>query len=188
MMMPSFYQNGGIRHKIDGWGDFFPQEGILYILFCLIFLCDPTELKSFGFSIEAIFSKFLGDPRISYISYHIRRSHATILVHSALPLGYSFYLDPVVRQVSFKLMYLCSYYSHRQVYLQYSIVPFILASTYVAMNYYHISASPIEKQLLKMKEPGETATELITLINADMQSNDNFQNYSDFGYLKIFIK
>ena len=103
-MMPSFYQNDGMSHQMSGIGDYFPQNGILYIFFCLIYLCDPSELKSFGLSIESILSRFLGDPRISYISYHVRRSHATILVHAALPIGYSLYLAQALKQVRLLLL------------------------------------------------------------------------------------
>ena len=70
------------------------------ILCSLIFVCEPDELKNFGLCAESLFSKWLGDPRRSYVSYQLRRINATVVFHASLPLFYGFYLDEHLRSGS----------------------------------------------------------------------------------------
>lgn len=65
---------------------------LFYSLFyCLISGClvyPPTEFVSAGLTVKDIFAAFLGRENDYFVQYHIRRSTLTLLVHSALPLGY----------------------------------------------------------------------------------------------------
>ena len=73
---------------------------IVAILCSLIFICEPDELKNFGLCAESLFSKWLGDPRRSYVSYQLRRINATVVFHASLPIFYGFYLDEDLRSGS----------------------------------------------------------------------------------------
>ena len=73
---------------------------IVAILCSLIFICEPDELKNFGLCAESLFSKWLGDPRRSYVSYQLRRINATVVFHASLPIFYGFYLDEDLRSRS----------------------------------------------------------------------------------------
>lgn len=150
------------RHDNFSNSDYFPQNGILYVIFCLIFVCEPDELKNFGLCAEAIFSKWLGDPRQSYISYHLRRINLTTIFHSSLPIFYGFYLDDDLRAE----------------YWKYACLPCLLAITWVCFYHFGFALGPIESQLLKMKEPGESIIDLLQLINQDMNTGTKFQNRS----------
>ena len=44
-----------------------PQNGILYILFCIIFVMEPTELRGFGLTVEGLFGSWLGDPSYGFL-------------------------------------------------------------------------------------------------------------------------
>lgn len=43
-----------------------------------------------GFTIENMFSKYLGSEEIMFVHYHINRSCLSMLIHSILPVGYFF--------------------------------------------------------------------------------------------------
>ncbi|XP_011059453.1 PREDICTED: E3 ubiquitin-protein ligase TM129 [Acromyrmex echinatior] len=47
-----------------------------------------TKFVSAGLTVKDVFANWLGSENEFFIQYHIRRSVATLLLHSALPLGY----------------------------------------------------------------------------------------------------
>ena len=53
-----------------------------------------------------------------------------------------------------------------------------MAITWVCFYHFGFALGPIESQLLKMKEPGESIIDLLQLINQDMNSGTKFQNRS----------
>ncbi|XP_035505536.1 E3 ubiquitin-protein ligase TM129 isoform X3 [Scophthalmus maximus] len=61
---------------------------LAYIVFCLCFVFTPSEFRSAGLTIQNLFSSCLGSEDVGFVQYHIRRTSVTVLVHSALPLGY----------------------------------------------------------------------------------------------------
>ncbi|XP_071947963.1 E3 ubiquitin-protein ligase TM129-like [Antedon mediterranea] len=61
---------------------------IAYMLICLCLVVPPNEFRSAGLTIQNIFSEWLGSENLDFVRYHIKRSTATILFHSILPLGY----------------------------------------------------------------------------------------------------
>ncbi|XP_033125524.1 E3 ubiquitin-protein ligase TM129-like [Anneissia japonica] len=67
------------------------EEVIYTIAYMLISVClvvPPNEFRAAGLTIQNIFSDWLGSEDIDFVRYHIKRSTATILFHSFLPLGY----------------------------------------------------------------------------------------------------
>lgn len=61
---------------------------LTYILLSFCFVFTPNEFRSAGFTVQNLFSGWLGSEDIGFIQYHIKRTSVTLLVHSALPLGY----------------------------------------------------------------------------------------------------
>ncbi|XP_044061618.1 E3 ubiquitin-protein ligase TM129 isoform X2 [Siniperca chuatsi] len=61
---------------------------LAYIVFSLCFVFTPNEFRSAGLTIQNLFSSWLGSEDVGFTQYHVRRTSITVLVHSALPLGY----------------------------------------------------------------------------------------------------
>lgn len=61
---------------------------LLYWLFALIVLYPPDEVVSAGLTIEALLGSWLGSQLSGFIQYHVRRTAATLIVHSLLLPGY----------------------------------------------------------------------------------------------------
>jgi len=61
--------------------------GFLYGVACLCFVIPPQEIAEAGFTVQNIFGKQLGDERLDFFRYHVRRSSLTLLIHSLMPLG-----------------------------------------------------------------------------------------------------
>ncbi|XP_061757520.1 E3 ubiquitin-protein ligase TM129 isoform X2 [Nerophis ophidion] len=61
---------------------------LAYTVFSLCFVFTPNEFRSAGLTIQNLFSSWLGSEDVGFVQYHVRRSSLTLLVHSALPLGY----------------------------------------------------------------------------------------------------
>ncbi|MBN3305561.1 E3 ubiquitin-protein ligase TM129 [Amia ocellicauda] len=63
---------------------------LAYIVFVICFIFTPNEFCSAGVTVQNLFSGWLGSEDLGFVQYHIRRTAATILTHSILPLGYYF--------------------------------------------------------------------------------------------------
>ncbi|XP_030001264.1 E3 ubiquitin-protein ligase TM129 isoform X1 [Sphaeramia orbicularis] len=61
---------------------------LAYLVFALCFVFTPNEFRSAGLTVQNLFSSWLGSEDMGFIQYHVRRTTITVLVHSALPLGY----------------------------------------------------------------------------------------------------
>ncbi|XP_063232567.1 E3 ubiquitin-protein ligase TM129 [Bacillus rossius redtenbacheri] len=61
---------------------------IFYIVFSLCFVFPPSEFVSAGLTIPTLCSSWLGSENEMFVQYHIRRSAATMLIHSFIPLCY----------------------------------------------------------------------------------------------------
>lgn len=59
-----------------------------YIFFCLLMIAPPTEFVAAGLTVQNVLSSFLGSEEMGFIYYHLRRTAATVLVHSCFPLGW----------------------------------------------------------------------------------------------------
>jgi len=145
-------------------GHYFPRDGILFIMFCIVLICEDPFLRDMGLCVEGLFGRWLGEPTSGYVTYHIRRSQAAVLFHAALPICYAWFLDTI---------------QLRQAYLQFAMIPLIIAATVVASYNYGFLFNPVERQLLKMKEPGESVIQLIQLINANMNPGGTFRSFQN---------
>lgn len=58
-----------------------------YLCFCACVVVPPTEIASAGFTVQNLFAQWLGSEDMHFIYFHIRRSAATLMIHSLLPLG-----------------------------------------------------------------------------------------------------
>ena len=58
-----------------------------YIIVSLCFVYPSNEFVQAGFTIQNIFSNFLGSEHLNFTFYHIKRTAVTSLVHAFLPLG-----------------------------------------------------------------------------------------------------
>ncbi|XP_028816195.1 E3 ubiquitin-protein ligase TM129 [Denticeps clupeoides] len=61
---------------------------LAYVVFSFCFVFTPNEFQSAGLTVQNLFSERLGSEDVAFVQYHVRRATATLLVHSALPLGY----------------------------------------------------------------------------------------------------
>ncbi|KAL6263853.1 hypothetical protein P5V15_003934 [Pogonomyrmex californicus] len=61
---------------------------LFYLLMSGCIVYPPTEFVSAGLTVKDIFASWLGSENEFFVHYHIRRSIATLLLHSLLPLGY----------------------------------------------------------------------------------------------------
>lgn len=61
---------------------------LFYSLFTFVVVLPPSEFVSAGFTIAQLFESFLGSENMNFVGYHMMRTTITVLVHSALPLGY----------------------------------------------------------------------------------------------------
>lgn len=60
---------------------------LAYLVFAVCFVFTPTEFYSAGLTVQNLLSGWLGSEDAAFVSYHLRRTAATLLCHSLLPLG-----------------------------------------------------------------------------------------------------
>ena len=60
---------------------------LVYFLFGLALIAPPTEFISAGLTVQGLLADYLGSEDLHFILYHIRRTTATAIFHSFLPLG-----------------------------------------------------------------------------------------------------
>lgn len=61
---------------------------VVYFIITMCLLFTPTEFRSAGLTIENALSSWLGSEDMHFIYFHIKKTSANVIVHSALPLGY----------------------------------------------------------------------------------------------------
>ncbi|KAF7227903.1 transcript variant X3 [Nothobranchius furzeri] len=61
---------------------------LAYVTFAICIIFTPDEFRSAGLTVQNVFSSWLGSEDVDFLRYHLRRISVTILVQSALPLGY----------------------------------------------------------------------------------------------------
>ena len=60
---------------------------IAYILISICLIHPPTEFVAAGLTVQNLFSNFLGSEQMHFVYYHMKRTTATVVFHSFLPLG-----------------------------------------------------------------------------------------------------
>nr|KAF6280217.1 transmembrane protein 129, E3 ubiquitin ligase [Pipistrellus kuhlii] len=61
---------------------------LAYLVLAVCFVFTPTEFHSAGLTVQNLLSGWLGSEDAAFVRYHQRRTAATLLCHSLLPLGY----------------------------------------------------------------------------------------------------
>nr|XP_002164558.4 LOW QUALITY PROTEIN: E3 ubiquitin-protein ligase TM129 [Hydra vulgaris] len=76
----------------------------VFLVVALCFVSPPKEFISIGFTVQNIFSSYLGSEAVDFVGYHMKRTTLTILVHSLIPLVYYIslgFLSPELHLFSF---------------------------------------------------------------------------------------
>lgn len=60
---------------------------LAYLVLAVCFVFTPTEFHSAGLTVQNLLSGWLGSEDAAFVRYHQRRTAATLLCHSLLPLG-----------------------------------------------------------------------------------------------------
>ncbi|XP_021564308.1 E3 ubiquitin-protein ligase TM129 isoform X3 [Carlito syrichta] len=61
---------------------------LAYLVFAVCFVFTPSEFHSAGLTVQHLLSGWLGSEDAAFVPFHLRRTAATLLCHSLLPLGY----------------------------------------------------------------------------------------------------
>ncbi|CAI9717429.1 Hypothetical predicted protein [Octopus vulgaris] len=150
---------------------------LLYCFFAICVIAPPTELVSAGFSIQNVFSNYLGSQDLHFIIYHQRRTAITLVIHSILPLGYYVGLSCLVdSHLHFDLDDLTSGW---MIYL-------ILATSFpiatLTLFYYwslnNWDQHPVAKQLQLLTENGSSWHDIASSINVEFRRPDKFTSGS----------
>ena len=77
---------------IDSGGliDMASSELIFTVSYVLVGMClviPPTEFVSAGLTVQNLLSNFLGSEHLNFLHYHMKRTAATLIIHSCIPLG-----------------------------------------------------------------------------------------------------
>ena len=72
---------------LGGEGTVYALFTLFYIFFAACLVAPPTEFISAGLTVQNILSSVLGSETMHFVYYHIRRTTATMILHSVLPLG-----------------------------------------------------------------------------------------------------
>ncbi|XP_011662403.1 E3 ubiquitin-protein ligase TM129-like [Strongylocentrotus purpuratus] len=61
---------------------------LVYMLLSACLVVPPSEFRSAGLTIQNLLSSWLGSEELHFVQYHIKRTTATIIFHTLIPLGY----------------------------------------------------------------------------------------------------
>ncbi|XP_053433777.1 E3 ubiquitin-protein ligase TM129 isoform X2 [Nycticebus coucang] len=85
------HQGGRSRWAVSGDGAMDSPEvtfTLAYLVFAVCFVFTPNEFHSAGLTVQNLLSGWLGSEDAAFVPFHLRRTAATLLCHSLLPLGY----------------------------------------------------------------------------------------------------
>ncbi|XP_061691170.1 E3 ubiquitin-protein ligase TM129 isoform X2 [Syngnathoides biaculeatus] len=102
---------------------------LAYTAFCLCFVFTPNEFRSAGLTIQNLFSSWLGSEDMDFVHYHVKRSSTTLLVHSALPLGYFMGMCNAAPEKHLQYFYQMS--DQRRVFFVFSVCLLLASSTLI---------------------------------------------------------
>ncbi|KAH9492947.1 hypothetical protein Btru_023901 [Bulinus truncatus] len=146
---------------------------IIYLFFAGCFVAPPTEFVSAGITIQNFLSHWLGSEDFHFIYYHIKRTTATVIVHSFLPLGYYIGLGLFAPELSlFNLDHLRVSWA---VYLIFSLL--LLGSSLLLSIYWHQGNwdnHPLAKELKLLGGEGNSWRSVASSINTEFRRVDKF--------------
>ncbi|XP_077992534.1 E3 ubiquitin-protein ligase TM129-like [Glandiceps talaboti] len=95
-------------------------EFICTVGYWLIALClaiPPQEFRSAGLTVQNVLSHWLGSEEMHFIYYHMKRSAATLVFHSLIPLGYYIMMAMAMPEWNFWYFWTVSLYWQIYFYL-----------------------------------------------------------------------
>ncbi|XP_030620873.1 E3 ubiquitin-protein ligase TM129 [Chanos chanos] len=146
---------------------------LAYIVFAFCFVFTPNEFRSAGFTIQNIFSGWLGSEDISFIHHHIKRTTLTVLAHCSLPLGY--YMGMCIATPDLNLVYVHSASQGWQLYFAVSATLLLLSCAlafYWSRNKW--SNHPIARCLSVHALPQSSWRAVASSINTEFRRIDKF--------------
>ncbi|XP_072252364.1 E3 ubiquitin-protein ligase TM129 [Leuresthes tenuis] len=147
---------------------------LAYIVFALCFIFTPNEFRAAGLTIQNVFASWLGSEDVGFIQYHLRRTSITILVHSALPLGY--YLGMCIAAPEKNLGYIHQGSDGWRAFLLLSLC--LQLASWMLVFYWsccHWHNHPISKALQSHVQPPHSSWgSVATSINTEFRRIDKF--------------
>ncbi|XP_054648347.1 E3 ubiquitin-protein ligase TM129 isoform X1 [Dunckerocampus dactyliophorus] len=147
---------------------------LAYTVFSLCFVFTPNEFRSAGLTIQNLFSSWLGSEDVGFIQYHVRRSSVTLLVHSALPLGY--YMGMCIAAPEKHLTYVHQVSDGWRVFLSLSVC--LLLGSWTLIIYWsrhHWSNHPMSRALqAHVRPPHAHWGSVASSINTEFRRIDKF--------------
>ncbi|KAA0709094.1 E3 ubiquitin-protein ligase TM129 [Triplophysa tibetana] len=146
---------------------------LVYIVLSLCFVFTPNEFRSAGFTVQHMFSGWLGSEDISFIQHHIKRTTLTLIVHCFLPLGY--YIGMCFAAPEQNLLYIHHASQGWQIYLGLSLAIQLVSC---AMAFYWSRRGwvnhPICKALSVHAPPNSSWRAVASSINTEFRRIDKF--------------
>ncbi|XP_061643606.1 E3 ubiquitin-protein ligase TM129 isoform X1 [Phyllopteryx taeniolatus] len=147
---------------------------LAYTVFSLCFVFTPNEFRSAGLTIQNLFSSWLGSEDMDFIQYHVKRSSTTLLVHSALPLGY--FIGMCIAAPEKHLQYVHQMSDNWRVFVVLSVCLLLANSTliiYWSRNRWH--NHPISRALqAHVQPPHSNWGSVASSINTEFRRIDKF--------------
>ncbi|RUS79554.1 hypothetical protein EGW08_012684 [Elysia chlorotica] len=146
---------------------------LIYCFFAGIFIVPPTEFVSAGITIQNLFSNWLGSEEFNFIYYHIKRTSATVIVHSLIPLGY--YLGLGLFAPELDLFSLDQTGIGWLVYLLFSLL--LPGLSALCVLYWHRNKwdyHPLARQLNLLGDANSTWRSVASSINVEFRRIDKF--------------
>ncbi|KAH3790038.1 E3 ubiquitin-protein ligase TM129-like [Dreissena polymorpha] len=152
----------------------------LYVFFSALFVAPPTEFISAGLTIQNVLSGYLGSEDIAFIYFHIRRTSATLIFHSLIPLGYYLTLGLFAPQLQLFVPWAASSWCQTYLGLSIGIILFaVLIVLYWSSNDW--DNHPIAKQLELLREPNSNWRSVAAAVNLEFRRIDKFTSGSPTG-------
>ncbi|XP_037636817.1 E3 ubiquitin-protein ligase TM129 [Sebastes umbrosus] len=147
---------------------------LAYIVFSLCFVFTPNEFRSAGLTVQNLFSSWLGSEEVGFIQYHIRRTSITLLLHSALPLGY--YMGMCIAAPEKNLGYIHEVSDGWRAFLLLSLCLQLTSWTFVIYwSHHHWHKHPISRSLrAHVRPPHSGWGSVATSINDEFRRIDKF--------------
>ncbi|CAK6979938.1 E3 ubiquitin-protein ligase TM129 isoform X1 [Scomber scombrus] len=147
---------------------------LAYIVFSLCFVFTPNEFRSAGLTVQNVFSSWLGSEDLGFIQYHVKRSSITLLIHSALPLGY--YMGMCFAAPEKQLGYIHQVSDGWRVFLLLSLCLQLVSWTLIIYwSRYHWHNHPISRALqAHVQPPYSSWGSVATSINTEFRRIDKF--------------
>nr|XP_046261822.1 E3 ubiquitin-protein ligase TM129 [Scatophagus argus] len=147
---------------------------LAYIVFSFCFVFTPNEFRSAGLTIQNLFSFWLGSEDVGFTQYHIRRTSITVMLHSALPLGY--YTGMSIAAPEKKPGYIYQVSDSWRAFLLLSLCLQLTSSAFVIYwSHCHWHNHPISQALQAHVQPPHSCwASVATSINNEFRRIDKF--------------